>query len=70
AFSECVPYVVGDEPAVTPNCCTGLGNIWDMRGTAAQRDTLCACLLLELKAAGGGRMDPATPPGSPPRVTS
>ena len=30
AFSECVPYVVGQAPAASPNCCTGLGDLRDM----------------------------------------
>ncbi|CAN6179258.1 unnamed protein product [Urochloa humidicola] len=56
AFSECVPYVVGEEPSVTPNCCRGLGDISVMGNTAAHRRALCACILSEVKAAGGGRM--------------
>ncbi|RLN13063.1 hypothetical protein C2845_PM09G03420 [Panicum miliaceum] len=58
AFSECVPYVVGQAPAASPNCCTGLADLRDMGagGAAAQRRPLCACILSEVKAAG--RMDP------------
>ncbi|CAN6190929.1 unnamed protein product [Urochloa humidicola] len=58
AFSECVPYVVGEEPSVTPNCCRGLRDISAMGNTAAQRRALCACILSEVKAAAGGRMEP------------
>ncbi|XP_062232897.1 non-specific lipid-transfer protein 1-like [Phragmites australis] len=57
AFSECVTYVVGVDPAVTPHCCMGLGDVRDMGGTAAQRRALCACILSELNAAG--KVDPA-----------
>ncbi|XP_039842500.1 non-specific lipid-transfer protein 2-like [Panicum virgatum] len=61
AFSEGVPYVVGQAPAASPNCCTGLGDLRDMGGSgaaaaAAQRRALCACVLSEVKAAGA--MDP------------
>ncbi|PUZ62119.1 hypothetical protein GQ55_4G332300 [Panicum hallii var. hallii] len=58
AFSECVPYVVGQAPAASPHCCTGLGDLRDMGGggVAAQRRALCACVLSEVKAAG--EMDP------------
>jgi hypothetical protein len=59
AFSECVPYVVGEEPAVTPRCCRGLGDIVRMGGTAAQRNALCVCILSEVRAAAAaGRMHP------------
>ncbi|KAL6606161.1 hypothetical protein ACP70R_041814 [Stipagrostis hirtigluma subsp. patula] len=57
AFSECVPYVVGMEPAATPSCCTGLGDLRDMAHTAAQRRTICGCLLAEVNAAG--KVEPA-----------
>ncbi|CAL5051157.1 unnamed protein product [Urochloa decumbens] len=63
AFSECVPYVVGEEPAVSPSCCRGLGDISDMGDTAAQRGALCACILSEVKAAAGGRMAPGRTAG-------
>lgn len=52
AFSECVPYVIGMEPAVTPNCCKGLGDLRAIGDTAAQRKVLCGCILSEVKAAG------------------
>ena len=57
AFSECVPYVVGQAPAASPNCCTGLGDLRDMGGGgAALRRALCACALSEVRDAG--EMDP------------
>ena len=48
AFSECVPYVVGQAPAASPNCCTGLGDLRDMgsSGGAAPR-------ALRLRPVGG-----------------
>nr|CAB3469821.1 unnamed protein product [Digitaria exilis] len=46
AFSECVPYVIGMEPVVTP-----IGD------TATQRKAICGCILSEVKAAGSGKLD-------------
>ena len=43
AFSECVPYVVGQAPAASPNCCTGLGDLRDMGGGGGARSAPASC---------------------------
>ena len=59
AFSVCVPYVVGQAPAASPNCCTGLGDLRDMGGGGG-----AAARALRLRPVGveGRRRD-----GPPPR---
>ncbi|TVU12474.1 hypothetical protein EJB05_46124 [Eragrostis curvula] len=52
AFSECVSYVVGVDTSVSPKCCMALGDVKDMGDAAAQRRTLCRCILSEMLAAG------------------
>jgi hypothetical protein len=57
AFSECVPYVVGQAPAASPHCCTGLGDLRDMGGGGV------AARALRLRPVGGaGRRRDGTPP--------
>nr|BAX25064.1 hypothetical protein [Oryza alta] len=57
AFSDCTAYVAGAEPAVSRRCCRGLGDIRDLAATAAQRRTVCACILAEMLAASAGRVN-------------
>ncbi|XP_062229979.1 non-specific lipid-transfer protein 3-like [Phragmites australis] len=58
AFSDCVNYVVGQDAAVTQDCCRGLGDVRELGDTIAKRRTLCACILEEAIAAAG-KVDPA-----------
>ncbi|KAL5223758.1 hypothetical protein ABZP36_010397 [Zizania latifolia] len=52
AFGDCTAYVAGGEPAVSPRCCEGLGDIRDLATTVAEQKVVCTCILAEMLAAG------------------
>ncbi|KAL5199659.1 hypothetical protein ABZP36_020862 [Zizania latifolia] len=52
AFSDCTAYVAGGEPAVSPRCCRGLGDIRELATTVTKQKVVCTCILAEMLAAG------------------
>ncbi|XP_009389977.2 non-specific lipid-transfer protein A-like [Musa acuminata AAA Group] len=53
AFGECVPYVAGKDPSLSHQCCSAVRNIKELVPTVEDRRAICACLVQELKDAGG-----------------
>ncbi|XP_064995447.1 non-specific lipid-transfer protein A-like [Musa acuminata AAA Group] len=53
AFGECVPYVAGKDPSLSHQCCSAVRDIKELTPTAKDRRAICACLVRELKDAGG-----------------
>ncbi|RWV96628.1 hypothetical protein GW17_00040639 [Ensete ventricosum] len=53
AFGECVPYVAGKDPSVSHQCCSAVRDIKELTPTVKDRRAICACLVQELKDAGG-----------------
>ncbi|XP_064950590.1 non-specific lipid-transfer protein 1-like [Musa acuminata AAA Group] len=53
AFGECVPYVTGKDPSLSDQCCSGVKSIKELTPTVEDRRAICACLVQELKDAGG-----------------
>ncbi|URD87552.1 hypothetical protein MUK42_28411 [Musa troglodytarum] len=53
AFGECVPYVTGEDPSLAVQCCSAVRDIKELTPTVEDRRAICACLVQELKDAGG-----------------
>ncbi|KAH7658160.1 Plant non-specific lipid-transfer protein/Par allergen protein [Dioscorea alata] len=52
AFGPCVPYMIGQDPKVSAQCCQGVQAVKDLASSPAAGRSICECLKSELASAG------------------